>query len=89
MPSRPAPTAAAPHIAHLTPRQKVVLNELLADGARDETIAKRLGVKTDTIKSHVRRILGATRCQSRTELIVALYRKRVRIAADPEQELRR
>ncbi|MFH9958502.1 response regulator [Streptomyces roseolus] len=54
--ARPGATDAQTRIAALTPREKDVL-ALLAEGATNADIARRLGMRESTVKAHVSRIL--------------------------------
>lgn len=54
----------------VTPRQWDVLHELLKDGADNETIARRLGIARDTVKSHVQQMLVGADVRNRTALVV-------------------
>jgi len=70
------PAASAPPASGrtaLTPRQSEVLG-LLAQGLGTSAIADRLGLATDTVRNHVRAILGALGARSRLEAVVTAER---------------
>lgn len=58
--------AASPSLAHLTPREREVL-QLIADKATDREIAQRLHLSLHTAKRHVSSILGKLNVRSRRE----------------------
>lgn len=68
-----------PRVITLTPRQREVLGQLTHDGADDATIAARLGVTDQTIKSHIKNILRAFGVPNRTAVVVDCLRGRVRV----------
>ena len=57
----------------LTAREMDVL-QLLAEGAANKAIARRLGISENTVKYHVNAILGKLDAQSRTEAVVRATR---------------
>ena len=57
----------------LTPRELDVL-QLLAEGAANKEIARRLEISEHTVKYHVNAILGKLSAQSRTEAVVRATR---------------
>ena len=57
----------------LTPRELDVL-QLLAEGAANKAIARRLSISEHTVKFHVNAILGKLGAQSRTEAVVRATR---------------
>ena len=57
----------------LTPRETEVLH-LLAQGAANKEIARRLAISENTVKYHVNAILGKLGAQSRTEAVVRATR---------------
>lgn len=69
-------------VAALSSAQRRVVAELACDGASNAAIAERLGLSVDTVKSHVKAALQASGCHDRTELAVALVRRRVLLKAD-------
>jgi len=68
-----------PREVPVTLREFDVANELLRDGADNQTIAKRLYVTEDTVKSHLKKLLARTGAKTRGELVVAVFRGRVRL----------
>lgn len=72
---RAAPSQAAegPPIEELTPREFDVLR-LLAEGAPNKEIARRLAISEHTVKFHVNALLGKLGAQSRTEAVVRATR---------------
>jgi two-component system, NarL family, response regulator YdfI len=58
----------ATHGEELTPREIEVLS-MLAEGAGNKLIARRLGISEHTVKFHVGSILGKLNASSRTEAV--------------------
>jgi DNA-binding CsgD family transcriptional regulator len=65
----PPPRGASPD---LTPRQLDVLRRL-ADGQSTESIAKSLGVSRETVRNHVRGLLGRLGVHSRLEAVLRAH----------------
>ena len=65
----PPPRGASPH---LTPRQLDVLRRL-ADGQSTESIANALGVSRETVRNHVRGVLGRMGVHSRLEAVLRAH----------------
>jgi DNA-binding NarL/FixJ family response regulator len=63
-----------PSTAELTPREREVL-ALLADGASNKVIARRLGISFHTAKFHVATILAKLDADSRTEAVAIAARR--------------
>lgn len=70
--SRSAPPAAS-HDSPLTGRETQVL-QLLADGSRQDSIAKELFISPKTVATHIQRILAKLGVHSRTEAVALAYR---------------
>lgn len=68
-----APRARASS-ARLTPRQLEVL-QLLGEGASTEAIATTLHISRETVRNHVRNILGALGVHSRLEAVAVAHRE--------------
>ena len=60
----------APRPAHLTPRQRDVL-ELLCQGLPNKLICRRLNISTGTVKAHISGILRELGVSSRLQAVVA------------------
>jgi DNA-binding CsgD family transcriptional regulator/signal transduction histidine kinase len=65
-------TPATDHIAQLRPREREVL-ELMVAGLRNREIAQRLYITVRTVKFHVSNILRKFNAQSRAEVIVLAH----------------
>lgn len=61
----------------MAPRQYAVFQELIKDGPDNPVIAKRLFVSIDTVKTHVARILRATDCHTRAEVVARWYQGQI------------
>jgi DNA-binding NarL/FixJ family response regulator len=68
-----------PREVHLARRQADVLDELLADGASNAAIGKRLYLSEDTVKTHLRTIMAKAGVGNRTELVVAVLREKITV----------
>jgi DNA-binding NarL/FixJ family response regulator len=79
------------HLAKISRAEAAVANELLADGAGNREIADRLGLVEDTVKSHVKGLLEAAECETRTEFVARVLRGRVhlRVMSQPGRRARR
>jgi DNA-binding NarL/FixJ family response regulator len=60
-------------ILQLTPQQHQVV-ALLARGLPDKAIARELGLKLHTVKSHLQRVRDRSGCCNRVEIAVAFMR---------------
>jgi len=52
----------------LTVRQREIL-QMLADGMQTEAVAKKLGLSTETVRTHTKRILAKLRADTRTQAV--------------------
>jgi DNA-binding CsgD family transcriptional regulator len=68
--------AAEPSETDLTPRERDVLT-LMAEGASNKTIAKRLGISVHTAKFHVGSILDKLDATGRTDAVAHAARRGV------------
>ena len=66
--SRDRPTVIEPAEIDLTPRERDVLL-LLAEGASNKAIARRLGISVHTAKFHVGSLLGKLDATGRTDAV--------------------
>lgn len=71
------PEPDQPRVVVVTPQQRAVIGHLTWDGADNAEIARRLGISYECVRSHLARALRATGYDNRTELAVALLRKRL------------
>lgn len=67
-----------PRVIEVTRRQKQVLDELCRDGADNETIARRLGIAHNTVKTHLRDLNAKCHTANRTELAVEVLHGRIK-----------
>ena len=74
--SRDPQNAAEPHGFDLTPRELDVL-ALLAEGASNKTIARRLGISVHTAKFHVGSLLDKLDATGRTDAVAHAARRGV------------
>jgi DNA-binding NarL/FixJ family response regulator len=65
-----------------TRRELAVLHELMKEGAENQVIADRMGISLDTVKSHLRNLMGKAAIGNRTELVLRLLRREI-IPLDP------
>jgi PAS domain S-box-containing protein len=71
---RIVPARPEPELAHkLTPRQHETLR-LLGAGLTTRQMAERMGVSTETVRNHVRGVLGQLEAQSRLEAVLRAHR---------------
>lgn len=63
----------------VTRREYDVATELLRNGAANRDIGKKLSMSEDTVKTHMKNILRRTGAHTRTDLVVAVFRGRVRL----------
>jgi two-component system nitrate/nitrite response regulator NarL len=71
-------------ISQLTPREKEVLG-LLVEGADGRTIAARLGISRNTVRTHVQSILTKLQVHSRLEAATLAVRHRVVPVTSPSE----
>ena len=71
-------------IRALTPRQREVL-ELLAQGASNKEIARKLNATEPTVKIHVRQIIKRFGVSNRTQVVVSMFEKD-RDSEEPEHQ---
>lgn len=69
-------STSAEAAAHLTPREREIL-ELLAQGMSNDDIAAALTVEVSTVKSHIVRILPKLGVRSRLQAVVWAYQNKV------------
>lgn len=72
----PAPAPRGPGEATLTPREGEVL-ALLAEGASNKGIARRLGISVHTAKFHVRSLMDKMEASGRTDAVTQAARLRL------------
>jgi DNA-binding NarL/FixJ family response regulator len=61
-------------IPALTQREREVLR-LLADGHANEAIASRLGISTETVRTHVRKAMAKLDADTRTQAVATALRQ--------------
>jgi DNA-binding NarL/FixJ family response regulator len=52
----------------LTPRQREIL-QMLADGMQTDAVARKLGLSTETVRTHTKRILAKLDADTRTQAV--------------------
>ncbi len=52
----------------LTPRQREIL-QMLADGMQTDAVARQLGLSTETVRTHTKRILAKLEASTRTQAV--------------------
>jgi DNA-binding NarL/FixJ family response regulator len=57
----------------LTARQRQIL-QMLADGMQTDAVAKRLGLSTETVRTHTKRILAKLHADTRTQAVAIAIR---------------
>jgi DNA-binding CsgD family transcriptional regulator len=67
-------TAERPKAGGLTPRELEIL-QLLADGADTEEISRSLSIGSETVKTHIRRLLPKLQARSRTHAVAIALRR--------------
>lgn len=65
-----------------------VLTAFLHDGGSNETVARRLCCSQETVKTHMRRLLAKTGCDTRSSLAVAVLRGHVHVQPSPSRRWR-
>lgn len=71
-----------PRIITVTPRQRAVIGELTYDGADNATIAARLGIGEQSVKTLLRRAMSRAGIHTRTALVVALLKGELRLRTE-------
>jgi DNA-binding NarL/FixJ family response regulator len=71
--TRPEARQATEDVAELTPREHDVL-ELVAQGRTNAEIAEKLGVSQNTVKFHMKNILGKLHVRNRAEVVAYALR---------------
>ena len=56
-------------VSSLTPREQQVVNDVRT-GCSNKEIARRLGIKEDTVKKHLRKVFGKLGVRRRTQLVL-------------------
>jgi two-component system, NarL family, nitrate/nitrite response regulator NarL len=79
--TRPRRVPAGPALDHLTDREWEVL-QLLTEGLSGKAIAERLGVATNTARSHIQNILVKLQVHSRLEAVVIATGRRPDVWTD-------
>jgi DNA-binding NarL/FixJ family response regulator len=64
-------------LAALTPRERDVLDRLLG-GAQNEEIARQLYLTTNTVKTHVKSILGKLGLRDRVHVVIWAFENGLR-----------
>jgi DNA-binding NarL/FixJ family response regulator len=72
--SEPQDRAAGPDIDALSPRELEVLS-LVAQGLSNQKIAERLGISSETVKSHIRHIMKKLVVNDRTQAAVKALKR--------------
>jgi DNA-binding NarL/FixJ family response regulator len=57
----------------LSPRQREIL-QMLADGMQTDAVAQRLGLSTETVRTHTKRILAKLEASTRTQAVAIAIR---------------
>lgn len=70
-------SAPGPRVVRVTPQQRAVIGELTRDGADNATIAMRLYITEDTVKTHLKRAMARVGADNRTHLVTLLLRGHV------------
>jgi DNA-binding NarL/FixJ family response regulator len=60
--------------------ERRVLEAFMFDGSDNETIARRLSLTSDTVRTHLRNIYARAGIHTRTELALAIERQQVVLA---------
>ena len=68
-PTQPAPDLAPLTVAHLTPREREVLN-LIGAGSTNRDIAQQLFISEGTVKTHVTHLLNRLSLRNRAQLAI-------------------
>lgn len=71
--ARSEPTPLQEDVSELTPRERQVL-ELVAQGRTNAEIAEKLGVSQNTVKFHMKNILGKLHLRNRAEVVAYALR---------------
>lgn len=72
----------------LRPREMDALRALMFDGADNHTLARRLGIKYETLKFYMRRLIERTGYPSRTALVLAYERGEFTVRVEDRNKLR-
>lgn len=75
-----------PRVITVTPAQRAVIAELTCDGANSRDIADRLGTCAHSVDNQIGQVLRRTGLHSRTQLVVALMRGRLKLRTADRRE---
>ena len=66
-------------VVDVTPMQRRVVGELALDGPDNALIAERLDLSVETVKTHLRNVMGAAGVPNRTALVCGLLRGQIKL----------
>jgi DNA-binding CsgD family transcriptional regulator len=72
-------TPLPPRVVTISVAQRKVIGELTRDGAENKEIGRRLGMSTETVRSHMARAMEIVGATNRTHLAILLLRGGIRV----------
>ena len=85
----PCPAIAAMADAHALTRRERETLRLVCEGLKNDTIATRMGVTTDTARLHLRNLHKKTGTADKVELVISAWQYCLTHTRKPDQQKRK